>query len=271
MKSSSPFSRRQASHRACWLLLATLVGCAKTTQQEPLSVLSWSGSDGSAVPLDQELTIEFNLPLSQPLRRSSVEVLDEGGNPVEGMQATVVGSWLRLAPQLPLDPQLSSGSLRPDHSYQIRLHGLPRLAALTSTSGGVLGAELILPFRTAAAKNPAALVGSGAEFSNVRLVDYPVGTPLAYAAGQPIVLNFQCGLDPRSLQGVAELHSDGGLATRSCSLRLLSNDLNGAELEVVAGDWSGWGRLVLPEGIEGLGGWPLMDNLRTLRIHRSKQ
>lgn len=250
---------------------AMVSACGEAPRPEPLMVVSWSGSDGAAVPLDQDLTIEFRQPLSQPLRRSSVEVLDEGGNPVVGLQPTLVGSWLRLSPQLPLSPQLHDGSLRPDHSYQIRLHGLPRLSALTSTTGSVLQAELILPFRTAAARNPAALVGNGAEFSAVRLADHVVGAPLAFSAQDPLILRFQSGLDPRTLTGVAILQTEGQEITRSCPLRLRRNSLNGAELEVLVGDWSGWGRLMLPAELEGLGGWPLMENIRTLRVHRARK
>jgi hypothetical protein len=234
-------------------------------------VVSWSGGDGAAVPLDQDLTIEFRQPLSQPLRSSSIEVLDEGGNPVVGLKPTLAGSWLRLSPQLPLGPQLQDGSLRPDHSYQIRLHGLPRLSALTSTTGGVLQKELILPFRTAAARNPAVLLGNGAEFSAVGLADHVVGTPLAFHAQDPLILRFQSGLDPRTLTGVATLQTEGQEAQQSCAMRLRRNGMNGAELEILVGDWSGWGRLVLPEEIEGLGGWPLMENIRTLRVHRARK
>ena len=153
-----------------------------------------------------------------------------------GLQPTVVGSWLRLSPQLPLSPQLHDGSLRPDHSYQIRLHGLPRLSALTSTTGSVLPSELILPFRTAAARNPAALVGNGAEFSAVRLADHAVGTPLAFNALDPMVLHFQSGLDPRTLMGVATLQTEGQEGVRSCPMRLRRNSLSGAELEILVGD-----------------------------------
>ena len=266
--------RRLSNSCALWglvCLLAFASGCGRQAPPEAFAVLSWSGSDGTALPLDQDLSIEFNQPLSQPLRQSSVEVLDEGGNPVLGLRPAVVGSWLRLTPRLPRDPQLQGGSLRPDHSYQIRLHGLPRLAALTSTEGGVLKSELILPFRTAAAKNPAALVGSGAEFSAVGLADFDAGAPLAFAANAPIILHFRSGLDPRTLTGVAVLESANGEQQQSCALRLLRNELGGAELEVLAGDWSGWGRLLLPAEIEGLGGWPLMERMRTLRIHRAKR
>lgn len=250
---------------------ALLIACGGEPRPEPLTVVSWSGSDGAAVSLDQDLTIEFRQRLSQPLRRSSVEVLDEGGNPVMGFKPTLVGSWLRLSPTLPLSPQLHDGSLRPDHSYQIRLHGLPRLSALTSTTGSVLQSELILPFRTAAARNPAALLGNGAEFSVVGLADHIVGTPLAFHAQDPLVLRFQSGLDPRTLAGVATLQTEGQASTQSCALRLRRNSLNGAELEVLVGDWSGWGRLTLPAEIEGLGGWPLMENIRTLRVHRARK
>jgi|FLOH01.1.fsa_nt_gi hypothetical protein len=274
MRTVRPALQPWRTPRAFWLLVAPVlwaIGCAHQDSPEAFTVLSWSGSDASAVPLDQELVIEFNQPLTQPWRHSSVEVLDEGGNPVVGLLPTVVGSWLRLAPRLPLEPGLQDGSLRPDHNYQIRLHGLPRLVALTSTQGEVLRSELILPFHTAPANHPAALVGNGAEFSAVNLSGYAVGAPLAFAAGAPLILHFRSGLDPRTITGEATLQSEGGRSTKSCALRLRSNALDGAELEVLAGNWSGWGRLQLPEEIEGLGGWPLENNIRTMRIHRAPQ
>jgi len=274
MRTASPALRPWLLPSVYWLYAALAFvtwGCAPKESPEAFTVLSWSGSDGVAIPLDQELVIEFNQPLSQPWRHSSVEVLDEGGNPVAGLLPTVVGSWLRLAPRLPLSPELQDGSLRPDHNYQIRLHGLPRLVALTSSQGEVLRSELILPFRTAAANQPAALVGNGAEFSAVSLTGHNAGAPLAFAAGAPMILHFRSGLDPRTITGVAILESEGGRSKTSCALRLRSNALDGAALEVLAGDWSGWGRLQLPEELEGLGGWPLENNIGTLRVHRAPQ
>jgi hypothetical protein len=250
-------------------LMGLLSGCQESEAVSPFTVLSWSGGDGAAVALDQELAIEFSQPLSQPLRQSSVSLVDEFGNTVSALESTVVGSWLRLKPQLPLTASLQDGSLHPDRRYEIRLHGLPRLGAITSTAGGVLPGELALPFRTAAAKDPAALLGSGAEFSVLALEGVQPGGRLAFAANTPMVLHFRGGLDPRSLSGVANLRIQGQEQELSCALRLLSNSLDSARLEVMVGSWSGWGVLTLPAEMEGLGGWPLQESSRVLRVHRA--
>ncbi|MDP7063102.1 MAG: hypothetical protein QF489_09265 [Planctomycetota bacterium] len=250
-------------------LTGLLSGCQEQEAIEAFTVVAWSGGDGAAVPLDQELVIEFNQPVHQPLRQSSVRLVDEFGHVVEGMQANVVGSWLRLKPQLPLSASLQDGSLHPDRRYEIRLHGLPRLGAITSTEGGVLAGEMALPFRTAAAKDPAALLGSGAEFLELALDGAQPGERLAFAASAPLILHFRGGLDPRSLTGVATLRSQGKQEEMPCSLRLLSNNLDSAQLEVMVGAWTGWGVLTLPAEMEGLGGWPLQEGSRVLRVHRA--
>lgn len=252
-------------------LLCLVCGCQERESIAPFTVLSWSGGDGTALPLDQELAIQFSQPLNQPLRQSSVSLVDEFGNTVQGMESSVAGSWLRLKPQLPLSANLQDGSLHPDRRYEVRLHGLPRLGAITSSAGGVLPSELALPFRTAAAKDPAALLGSGAEFSVLALEGAQPGEQLAFAANTPMILTFRGGLDPRSLSGVASLRSQGKEQELSCALRLLSNSLDGAQLEVMVGSWSGWGVLTLPAEMEGLGGWPLEEGSRVLRVHRVAQ
>ncbi|MCP4094425.1 MAG: Ig-like domain-containing protein [Planctomycetes bacterium] len=252
-------------------LISLLCACQESESVVPFTVVSWSGSDGAALPLDQELAIEFSEPLHQPLRQSSVSLVDEFGNVVHGVKVNAVGSWLRIKPQLPLSPSLEDGSLHPDRRYEIRLHGLPRLGAITSTAGGVLPGELALPFRTAAAKDPGALLGSGAEFSVLALEGVQPGGGLAFAANTPMILKFRGGLDPRSLNGVATLRSQGKAEEVPCALRLLSNGLDGARLEVMVGSWSGWGVLTLPAEMEGLGGWPLQESSRVLRVHRVAQ
>jgi len=253
------------------LVLGLCGGCQSETDTMPFTVVSWSGSDGAPVPLDQDLTIEFNQPITTPLRQSSIEILDEAGLAVQGMRASVAGSWLRLRPTLPRQPTLQDGSLLPDRRYQIRLFGLPRLAAITSTHGGVLASELALPFRTAAAKDPGALLGSGAEFSAISLIDAQRGERLAFSANAPVILLFRGGLDPRSLTGVATLKSQADQKSLPCRMRLLSNDLDSAQLEILVENWSGWGVLTLPEEMEGLGGWPLLESSRVLRLHRAAQ
>lgn len=251
-------------------LVAVLIPAACGTQETsaPLQVVSWSGDDGRPVALDQILKVEFDRPLAGPVRASSVELVDEGDFPLPGISLTVVGRWLHLTPRLPLRADLSDGSLAPDRSYGIHLHGLPWLRALSSADGRILPQDLILRFRTVDAESSGALAGLGVESSALRLVG-PVGRePLAFRSDQPVLLSFTRGLDPRSLRHPAAWQAQGGAAAEEVSLRLVDNRYDGAVVEVLLGDWEGWGILELPPGIEGLGGWPLPEGDRKLQLVR---
>lgn len=254
---------------AAGLLFSCLVfssSCGTQELETPLEVLSWSGGDGTRVHLDQVLKVEFNQALATPFRNSSVELLDEGGHPVEGIQVMVVGRWLHLTPRLPLRSDLADGSLAPDRSYGIRLYGLPWLRALASSSGNVLSKDLMLRFHTFDALSPGALAGLGVESSSLRLQG-PVGRePWSFEVGHPVSLPFSRGLDPRTLTRLATWRPRGELPGRPVALHLVENRFDGAVLEVQMGDWNGWGVLELPEGIEGLGGWPLPEGDRSLHL-----
>lgn len=247
-------------------ILAATTGCGTQEAESPLEVLSWSGSDGGRVHLDQVLKVEFNQALATPFRSSCVELLDEGGHQVEGIQMTVVGRWLHLTPQLPLRSDLGDGSLAPDRAYAIRLYGLPWLRALSSRQGNVLPKDLVLRFQTYDALAPGALAGLGVESSSLRLMGPTGREPWSFEVGHPVSLPFSRGLDPRTLTRLATWRPQGALPGRPVALHLVENRFDGAVLEVQMGDWRGWGVLQLPEGIEGLGGWPLPEGDRSLHL-----
>lgn len=252
---------------ACICLGFGLLGsCGAEEPAPPLEVLSWSGSDEHPVPLDQVLKVEFNRPLATPLRVSSVELLDEGHHPVDGIEATVVGRWLHLTPRLPLGSDLGDGSLAPNRTYGIRLYGLPWLRALASTDGALLERDLLLRFHTLEARAPGALAGLGVESSSLHLLRPGGRDPWAFEKGEPVLLRFSRGLDPRSLTRSALWHPQGTTAASEVGLRLVENRFDGAVLEVLLEGWKGWGVLELPEGIEGLGGWPLPPADRSLHL-----
>lgn len=247
-----------------------VLGCGPATKAPPLQVLSWTGGNGSEVALDAQLTVEFSQPLLEPIRRSSVQLLDEAGGVVDFEGMTVAGRWLTLEPRLPRSPQLEDGSLQPDRSYRIQLLGLPSLAAVASSEGGMVEQTVWLEFRTVAARNPDAFVGLGAEFTTLRLAPRGTTDALAFHPGAPLVLEFEGGLDPRTLTGVATLTRMSDGQERACRMRLIENRRSFSRLEVLAEDWRGWWVLTLPGEIEGLGGWPLAERSRVRRVYRGE-
>ncbi|MGB0952441.1 MAG: hypothetical protein ACPG31_04375 [Planctomycetota bacterium] len=253
---------------ASLMLLVAPTSCVQETTPEPLKVVSWSGQDGKPVSLDQVLKIEFDRPLAQPLRASSVELLDEGEHVVKGMDVSVVGRWIHLNPSLPLTADLDGGSLRPNSTYAIHLHGLPWLRALTGEDGQRLPQDLALRFNTAKVDAPGALAGRGVESSTLQLHGGAGREPLVFQAEEPILLRFTRGLDPRSLEATATWRLQGQGEGVPVQLQLLENRIDGAVMQVELDDWIGWGVLELPASLEGLGGWPLPQGDRLLRLVR---
>ncbi|MHC4380495.1 MAG: hypothetical protein ACYSU1_05335, partial [Planctomycetota bacterium] len=248
------------------LLLGVLAACGKEEVSDPLEVLSWSGSDGSLVSMDHVLKVEFNQALATPFRSSCVELLDEREHVIEGVEVAVIGRWLHLTPRLPLRADLEDGSLSPDRSYTIRLYGLPWLRALSSVQGNVLERDRFLGFRTLSAQSPGALTGLGVESSSLRLLGPTGMESWSFEVGHPVILPFSRGLDPRTLSLDATWRDQGAGEGRAVGIQLVENRFDGASLEVLLGEWRGWGVLELPEGIEGLGGWPLPVGDRSLRL-----
>lgn len=254
------------SIRSAFLIAFALIGCGEEPELAPLRVVTWTGQDDHALALDQELKIEFDRPLAKPLRASAIALLDEGEHEVEGMELRVVGRWIYLQPSLPLHPDLTGGSLQPGATYSIRLYGLPWLRALTAEDGQRLPEDLALRFRTATRGMPGALAGRGVDSSTLQL-EAPLGRePLVFRAGEPILLRFTRGLDPRTLEKPAQWVHQGQGEPLPISLSLVQNQVDGAVVAVDLDPWVGWGVLTLPEGVEGLGGWPLPETDRMLRL-----
>ena len=271
MGKSSAINPPTASLLKLWLLglfSLAMFSCSKPAETTFLEVISWTGEDQLPVALDQVLKVEFSQTLANPARASSLVLVDEGNHPVENMDVSVVGRWLYLTPSLPKSAHLEDGSLKPGHSYGIRLHGLPWLRALAASDGKLLQKDLILRFVTASADSPGALAGRGVESSGLRL-DRPVGPePLTFHGGEKVILVFTRGLDPRSIAQPGRWLAQGKGQAMEVSLRLVENRIDGAKLEVQLPDWRGSGVLELPTGVEGLGGWPLPESDRRIHLVR---
>ena len=251
------------------MVLAGAAACAPPPVPEPPVLVDWSGRDGAAVPLDQPLRLEFAAPLGAPVRAGALRLLDADGRPAQGLRLEAAGRFLTLTPALPTRGDLGDGSLAPGRAYRLVLHGAPRLDALQTVDGGVLVGDHEIRIQTLAADDAGALLGFGAGFQAVRVRGLRPGEPWQLTGPQSDpVLGLSSGIDPRTL-APAVLLGPGGRELRRCALLLRENQLDGALLEVDFGDWQGWGMLVLPEGLEGLGGTPLSEAHRAIRVHRS--
>lgn len=257
--------------RAAGLLLLIAATCAPPPAANPPRLTDWSGRDGGALPLDQPLRLEFDAPLAAPVRASAVTLVDEAGRPAPGVRVEAAGRFLTLIPRLPTHADLADGSLRPAETYRLVLHGAPRLDALQAFSGGVLVGDLEVAVRTLPADDGGALLGFGEGFPALRVAGLRPGEvwQLPASGAAPATLQWSGGVDPRTLEP-ALLLGPGGAEQRRCALKLVENRLDGATLEVDFGDWTGWGMLVLPEGLEGLGGTPLSESHRAIRVRRSR-
>ena len=252
------------------LLSALLMGAACAEQEPPAQpqLVDWSGRDGRALPLDQPIRLEFDRALAAPVRIGSVLVFDSDGKRVEGLRLDATGRFLSLSPRVPLQPDLLDGSLRPDTAYRLHLHGAPRLDALHSIDGAVLVGDRGVELRTLTADDPEALIGFGGSLEPLRIPGMVPGTTWRIDGSSSISeLRFSTGIDPRTL-AAARLRGPDGAEVGTCALQLLVNDATGAQLEVDFGSWSGWGVLELPP-LEGLGGAPLSEGQRSLRVHRT--
>lgn len=230
-------------------------------------LVDWSGQDGRALPLDQPLRLEFDRPLAAPVRGGAIQLVDAQGRAVEGLRLDAAGRFLSLIPELPTLPDLSDGSLRPGTRYLLRLRGAPRLDALHTVDGGVQVGDRGVELRTLPASDEEVLLGLGGSSEPLVVLGMAPGASWQLGGrGGPPHLVLSGGVDPRSL-APARLLGPDGTELRSCALRLLWNRLDGAQLEIDFGDWTGWGRLELPP-LDGLGGTPLAESQRTLRVHR---
>lgn len=256
-----------------------MVAGAASCRPEPvppaeLRVLDWSGRDGQAVALDQELLIRFDRELRVPVRPSSVRVVDEEGGAHGPFDLEVQGSLLRLRPRLPREAALLDGALPPGIGLRFRLAGIPNLQALASSDGALLRGVQEFGFWTLAANEPSALGGLPNAAGVVHLLDLDEAgvLRLAGSGAPPPTVRFSAGLDPRTLRRPpllrTEAVSDAGVG-RALTARLTVNTPEEALVELDFGDWHGRGILEWPAEWQALGGHPLAEAHRRVRVWRA--
>lgn len=243
------------------------------TAPRALQVLDWSGRDGKPVALDQELLIRFDADLRLPVRPSSVQVEDERGRARGPFEIEVQGSLLRLRPRLPRRADLLDGALPPDRVLRLELAGVPSLQALAGEDGSVLHGVVTLELRTLGIDEPAALAGIPQAAGVVHLLDLAEGGVLRFSSrpGHPARVRFSAGLDPRTL-GAAPLlrveSGEGAADARAVDFLLVENTPEEAVIELALEAWTGHGTLEFPTAWQGLGGYPIAEPHRRLRVWR---
>lgn len=243
-------------------------GCAEQEAPAQPQLVDWSGRDGRALPLDQPIRLEFDRALAAPVRIGAVQLIDSAGDAVEGLRLEATGRFLSLSPRVPLQADLRDGSLQPDSVYRLHLHGAPRLDALHTIDGGVLVGDRGVEVQTLPVDDPEALLGFGGSLEPLRIQGMMPGATWRADGGSAVhKLRFSIGIDPRTLAPARLLGPDGA-EIRSCELELLVPEEGITTLAVDFGDWKGWGVLELPP-LEGLGGAPLAEGQRSLRVHRT--
>lgn len=260
------------------LLAVAAVGACAPDPQPPsaLELVDWSGRDGHSVPLDQPLVLTFSEELATPVRPSWIRLLREDGTPCRGISLEARGSLLLVHPRLPLRADLEDAGLPPGRDLQLWVSGLPRLQALAGLTGARLLGDLKLPLRTMSASDPAAMSGFPATRGQIRVLDLNDFGVLRWGSVRqgPARLRFDLPLDPRSMQDPALLVVEASTDPQDrneplrVALTLVQNASDGAVLELDLGDWTGRGLLTLPEGMEGLGGVPVGEGSRRIRVSR---
>jgi hypothetical protein len=236
-------------------------------------VLDWSGSDGVPVALDQELLIRFDAELRLPVRPSSVVVEDERGRTRGPFELEVQGSLLRLRPRLAKRPDLLDGALPPDRSLRVRLAGVPSLQALAAEDGALLRGGVTLELRTLGSGEAAALAGVPQASGVVHLLDLADGGVLRFSSrpGHPARVRLSAGLDPRTLGEAPHIRSeesDGGASVLPVAVELVENEPEEAIVELQLDDWIGRGTLEWPASWQAIGGYPIAEPHRRVRIWR---
>jgi len=229
------------------------------------------------VPLDQPLVLTFSEALATPPRPSWIRLLREDGSECEGLSLEARGSLLLVHPRLPLRADLADAGLPPASRLRLRVAGLPRLQALAGVTGARLLGDQEILIRTMAPGDPAALSGFPADGGQIRLLDLSDSGVLRLGSARqgPAQLRFSMPLDPRSLQEAATLLVEASSQPEErqevlrVALRLTGNTVEGALVELDLGAWTGRGLLTLPEGLEGLGGYPVGDGARRIRVWRA--
>lgn len=238
--------------------------------------MDWSGRDGASVPLDQPLVLTFSEELATPLRPSWLHLMTADGRPCTGIRLEARGRLLLVHPRLPLLADLTDAGLPPGQTLRLRLAGLPRLQAIASVTGARLLGDVEFQFHTMSPEDPAAMSGFPSSASTIRLLNFSDAGVLSLGSARqgPARLRFSSALDPRSLTEPARLQIEASADLQSSredlriGLSLSENSEEGATLDLDFGSWTGRGLLTLPEGLEGLGGNPLSESSRRMRVWR---
>lgn len=242
-----------------------LGACPGRRDPAPMEVLSWPGQDGRQVALDQRLVLEFDQELDPFLRPGAFELRRTGARRAIPIEYEVSGRLLILTPELPRQPDLSDGTLEAGAEYELVLHGVPRLVCFTSREGGALVGSREVFFQTASLEDPGAL-GGDAVAGPLRL-DLP-SAPHPHVPVGPngwILIDFDAGIDPRSLRKPARLWLGGSEEAREVALELQENQLALARVRAYVGGLGGIAVLELP-ALESLGGRPLLESARRIRL-----
>ncbi len=215
--------------------------------------------------------LTFSEEIRSPIRPSAVEIRGPEGAVRPGILIEARGRLILLHPSLPCSADLQDGSFPAGSLLRLRLSGVPRLQAIAGESGAFLHGDLDLSFRTLAAAEPSALSGIPALGEVVRVEGFGEAglIRLGSARAGNAELRFNRALDPRTLLQPARLEmepSDGKVREVRGSLR--ENRLEQAILHLDLGEWTGRGVLTLPESWEGLGGVPIAEVARRLRVVR---
>lgn len=207
------------------------------------------------------------------MRPSSIRVEDERGRVCGPFEVLVQGSLLRLRPRLPRAADLSDGALPPGAALTVRLSGVPSLQALSSEDGAVLSGNRRIGLRTLPAAEVEALAGFPLAAGVVHLAELPDGGVLRFPGrgGVPALVRFSAGLDPRTLAEMPRLSAenpDQEPIRIEIPASLRENAPEEAVVELDFGPWSGRGVLEWPETWTALGGYPIAEAHRRVRVWR---
>lgn len=250
------------------------VACQPSTPKpRVLSVIDWSGRDGRPLALDQDLLIRFDADLRLPVRPSAIRVVDEEGRLRGGFELDAQGSLLRLRPRLPRTADLLDGALPPGRSLRLELAGVPSFQALAAEDGSLLRGAVILEIRTLDIGEAAALTGFPIAAGVVHMLDLADGGVMRFSSrpGQRARVHFSAGLDPRTLQEAPRLtteSAESGEAVRRVGTELVENLPEESIIELDLDDWQGRGTLEWPASWQALGGYPIAEPHRRLRVWR---
>jgi hypothetical protein len=234
--------RRARSVSTVALALAAACGSG-TDEPRRLELVAFVQDHHAEVYLDEPLVLHFSAPLDRTsINASTLRIRDAEGEVASG-RLRIDGRTLTFFPDLPREPDLDDGGLRPGETYRVELRGFPRPDGIRSVEGWPLAASRSLVFRTSS--------GTGGGQLFVDALPDP-GGPLGVRRGEivpllrleqreigpldPLELTSTEPVDPRSLSaGEFELFPrEGDVTTDVIALRprLVENGRSGARVEL---------------------------------------